>query len=188
MKLFFILFLSFFIFENSYSQNDSLLIIQQDTVTQKVKRTLNPTVAVTLSAILPGAGQIYNRKYYKVPFIYAFFYGIGYYGVKSHWAYRAYRSDILLMQDETIPLYLKYPTTGITDLSELGNQYNKFRRQRDLSVLIGIGWWALNIVDAYIDAELSNFDVSEDLSFNITPYYNTFQQKPSAGLTFQLRF
>lgn len=185
--LIFLLFFVIFSFQ-IFSQNDSLIAINQDTITKKVKPIRNPTIAVTLSAVLPGAGQIYNRKYYKIPIIYGIFGGIVFYVRKSQWAYVAYRNDILLMQDETIPKYLKFPTTGIKDLNELANNYNIARRQRDLFFIGGILWWTLNVIDAYVDAELSNFDISDDLSFNFRPYYNSFAQNPFYGLTFQIYF
>ncbi|MBN2662254.1 MAG: hypothetical protein JXR68_01280 [Bacteroidales bacterium] len=186
----YLIFLLFFVVFSIqiFSQNDSLIIISQDTTTKKVKPVRNPTVAIALSAVLPGAGQIYNRKYYKIPIIYGVFGGVGYYIRKSQWAYIAYRNDILLMQDQTIPEHLKFPTTGISDLNELANNYNVARRQRDLFFIGGILWWTINVIDAYVDAELSDFDISDDLSLNFKPYFNTFALNPVYGLTFQFYF
>jgi len=175
---------------NVYAQADSLNQIFQDTTTIKAKRVKKPTVAITLSAVLPGAGQIYNEKYWKLPIFYTGLAYVGYSVRKSHWQYQAYRNDILLMQNDSIPDYLKFPTTGIKNLDELGNNYNVARRKRDLFVIGGVVVWILNVVDAYVDAELSDFDVSDDLSLNVKPYYqfNTFAPEPTYGLTFQLKF
>ncbi len=167
-----------------FAQNDTILP-QKDVKQKKVK---NSTLAATLSAIIPGAGQVYNGKYYKPPFIYAGFYGSFYYTRKYYFQYRAYKSDILLLQDTTN--INPVPVTGdytINDLQTLAGKLNKVRRQRDTWVLVGVGVWAYNIIDAYIDAEMSNFDVSEDLTLHIYPQinYNTVSIQPEFLLTFQ---
>ena len=82
------------------------------------------------------------------------------------------------------------PVTGdytFNDLDQLASQLNKVRRQRDLFVMLGAAVWIYNIIDAYIDAEMSNFDVSEDLSLHIYPQvkYTTFSKQPDLFLTFQ---
>ncbi len=186
----FVVLLSIFVCFNLsiFAQTDTVKKIEEDTAKVKLDKSKNPTIALTLSAILPGSGQVYNNKYYKLPIIYGGFAAIAYYFRKANWAYRAYRNDILLMQNDSIPESLKFPTTGIDNIEELAQEYNKARRKRDLFFLGGIVLWTLNIVDAYVDAELSNFDVSEDLSLNINPYYNNFSQYPAYGITFQFYF
>lgn len=173
---------------SSNAQTDTLKKISEDTTITKIKPAKNPILAISLSAAIPGAGQIYNGKFLKVPFIYAVLGGVGYFVRKYHWQYTAYRNDIILMDDENIPESLKFPTTGIYNLDELKTNYNSARRQRDLIFLGGVLFWTLNIIDAYVDAELSNFDVSDDLSFNIYPKYHSFNNNPYYGLAFQLKF
>jgi hypothetical protein len=170
------------------------ILAQNDTThneTKNIKKTSkkekNSTLAMALSAVIPGAGQIYNGKYYEVPIIYGALYASYYLERRANWAYQAYRSDILLLQDTTRTG--GRPVSGITDLDILAQKYNTSRRSRDFMIMVGVGVWVLNIIDAYIGAELSNFDVSDDLSLKIYPSVNmlTYNQ-PNINLTIQLKF
>ena len=174
-----IVILSLLVSNPAISQTDSL-----SNVTVKHKKVKSPAVAVTLSSILPGAGQIYNGKWYKVPFIYAAL-GTSYYAFHYYSnQYKDYFTDLYYLSlDSTYN-----PMTEITDISQLEQKKNQFRRSRDLAFLGGVVIWSLNVIDAYVDAELSDFDVSPDLSFHIYPQVYSFDNRNTYALTFSLKF
>ncbi len=141
----------------------------------------NPTRAVWLAAICPGLGQIYNRKYWKLPIIYGGFVGLAYAITWNNRMYNDYKQAYLDLMDNNpnTNSYLNvFPKGSITNPNQidkawlqtaLQQQVNVFRRYRDLSIISAIGLYALSIVDAYVDAQLANFDISPDLSLKVGP-------------------
>ena len=149
-----------------------------DTLTHEVAFKPNPSRAVWLGAIVPGLGQIYNKKYWKLPLIYGGFAGLIYAISWNGRMYNDYKNAYLDITDNNpnTTSYLNfltpdqrksYDTTWLT--SALKTKVDSFRRYRDLSVICAIGLYAISIVDAYVDAQLSDFDVSPDLSMKIAP-------------------
>ncbi len=139
----------------------------------------NPKRAMWLAAVLPGAGQIYNRKYWKLPIIYGGFVGCFYAIRWNNMMYNDYSQAYMDIMDDNPEThsYDKFQHLGaqITE-SNMSNWQNKFkrrkdyyRRYRDLSAFIMIGVYALSIIDAYVDASLSEFDISDDLSLQVAP-------------------
>lgn len=146
----------------------------------------NSTRAVIYSAILPGLGQIYNRKYWKLPIVYGGALGCAYAITWNNDMYTGYRDayrDFTDNDDNTNSWtnYTKNIYLGGKDPSEWteseksrftsvlkGNRDN-FRRYRDLSIIVSVGVYALVMIDAYVDAELFNFDLSPDLSMQLSP-------------------
>ena len=135
--------------------------------------------AMWLAIVLPGAGQIYNRKYWKLPIIYGGFMGCFYAIRWNNMMYRDYSQaykDIMDDNPET-QSYNQFMHLGRTiDSSNIDAYQNKFRRRkdyyrryRDLSMFILIGVYAISVIDAYVDASLSEFDISPDLSMRISP-------------------
>ena len=133
---------------------------------QKLKRDWatwrpNPKKALWLALVLPGAGQIYNRKYWKLPIIYGGFVGCIYALTWNNTMYKDYSQAYLDITDSN-------PETA--SYKEIfRNRKDKYRRWRDLSFFCLIGVYALSVIDAYVDAELSEFDISDDLSLRIEP-------------------
>jgi hypothetical protein len=166
----------------------------------------NPTKAVIYSAIFPGLGQIYNRKYWKLPIVYGGFLGFVYaitwngrlYGDYTQ-GYRAIMSENYL-DPGNVAKYIYIFKTG-TDPSqwsanELSNyreairrKRDFFRRNRDLSIIGSVAMYALCMIDAYVDAQLYDFDISPDLSIKVGPMITTdaFSQK-SFGLQCSIKF
>ena len=157
------------------------------------KRIWVPRKATIRSAILPGLGQIYNLKYWKLPLVYGalgttavvFRYNVSEYN-KIRFAYN------VLVNKQTA-LYSKVDTTLIIfvrngDLQALRVYRNEFRKNIDYSVLVFLLFWALNVVDATVDAHLKGFDVSSDLSFRLKPSFNSGGPgvSPGLGLLFDL--
>lgn len=141
----------------------------------------SPKKAAVYSALLPGLGQAYNKKYWKIPIIYAGFGTLGYFISWNNKNYKVLRlaySDLTDGNPDT-DSYLDLEATKYYDLDNdsernqfenaLNKQQNYYRRNRDLLIISTAGFYALNIIDASVDAHLFDFDISEDLSFNWQP-------------------
>ncbi len=149
--------------------------------------THSPKLAIMLSAIVPGAGQIYNKKYWKTPVIWLGLGVSGYFIRSNHILYKDYKDALLQRTDTSIKVPDKYLDLYSTDqLIALQDQYHQ---SRDLFIIVTSLVYVLNIVDALVDAHLFTFDVSDDLSIDWQPYYK-YNNKNSntAGLSLQLKF
>ncbi len=136
----------------------------------------NPTKATWLALVIPGGGQIYNRKFWKLPIFYGGFAGCAYALTWNNKMYKDYSSAYKDAVNEN------WTSSSITDLLPPNHNYSNsqltevlrkrkdtFRRYRDLSIFAFIGVYLLSVVDAYVDAELSNFDITPDLSMRVEP-------------------
>lgn len=159
---------------------DSLLAKPIAKAQQQVQKMFvpKPTKALWLSLVLPGAGQIYNRKYWKLPIIYGGFLGCAYALTWNQMMYRDYSQAYLDIMDDdpNTKSYLdmlppRYDITGREDQFKTIFKRKKdfYRRYRDLSAFCFIGVYLLSVVDAYVDAQLSEFDISPDLSMKVEP-------------------
>lgn len=160
--------------------SDSLLAQPIAKAQQQVQKAFvpKPTKALWLSLVLPGAGQIYNRKYWKLPIIYGGFLGCAYALTWNQMMYRDYSQAYLDIMDDdpNTKSYLDMlpPRYDITGREEQFKKIFKrkkdfYRRYRDLSAFCFIGVYLLSVVDAYVDAQLSEFDISPDLSMKVEP-------------------
>ncbi len=158
--------------------SDTLRKGEQVKINQK---THSPKKAAILSTVCPGLGQIYNKKYWKLPIIYVGFgalaYSINYNQVK----YKKYLNDLKDSYNNTY--------TGLYQPDQLNTLQHYYHRYRDLSVIGAAALYLLNIVDANVDAHLFTFDVSEDLSFHLRPaLINTaYVNQYSAGLSLTIK-
>lgn len=162
----------------------------------------DPSKAVWLGAIVPGLGQIYNRKYWKLPIIYGGFIGCIYAITWNNNMYQDYKMayrDIIDTDDSTnsfmdiLPKGYTIEMMGGTDnyATLLRSRQQRYHRYRDLSIVATVALYALTLVDAFVDAQLYDFDISPDLSMDIYP---TVRQDPyvketkSAELQFTIKF
>jgi hypothetical protein len=138
----------------------------------------NPKKAMWLAIVFPGGGQIYNRKYWKLPIIYGGFIGCIYALSWNGSMYRDYSQAFMDIMDndpntKSYENFLpsNYPVESRLDYLQnlFKRKKNYFRRYRDLSLFCMIGVYLLSIVDAYVDAELSSFDISKDLTMKVSP-------------------
>jgi hypothetical protein len=156
--------------------------VKMDTV--KAHEYHSPKKAAILSMLLPGAGQVYNKKYWKVPIIYAAAGGLTYsfqFNQSRYVKYRdAYKNRLNGVPDS-------YPFYSDDDLNKLFKYYHRYR---DLTVIGFAALYALNIIDASVDAHLFYFDVSDNLSLNIQPtLINTANLNHYAtGLSLSIKF
>ena len=159
--------------------------------------TPNPTKATWLSIVFPGGGQIYNRKFWKLPIIYGGFAGCAYALSWNGKMYKDYSQAYLdiMDSDPTTNSHLDIlPPTGYSDSQAkevLRKRKDMFRRYRDLSIFAFIGVYLISVIDAYVDAELSNFDITPDLSLRVEPTIINDQFRPmnkSVGVQCSFRF
>ena len=140
----------------------------------------NPQRALWLALVIPGAGQIYNRKFWKLPIIYGGFMGCIYALTWNNMMYKDYSQAYLdLMDDDPgTASYNKFLHLGKqiqTKADEerykkiFKSRKDKYRRWRDMSFFVMLGVYAFSVIDAYVDAELSQFDISKDLSLTVEP-------------------
>jgi len=149
----------------------------------------DPQKALWLAMVLPGAGQIYNRKYWKLPIFYGGFLGCIYAMRWNNMMYKDYSQAYLdiMDSDPTTESYNSFLHLGVTINDSNRSRYqtlfknrkDKYRRWRDLSFFVLIGVYVLSVIDAYVDAELSVFDMSDDLSLKVRP--TVIQNKQSAN-------
>lgn len=139
----------------------------------------DPTRAVWLSALFPGLGQIYNRRYWKLPIIVAGYMGLAYgtsWNARMFQDYQRAYADIM-DDDPDTKSYLDFfpPTVDESSLDKtwltqvLKSRKDYYRRNRDLCIICCVGLYLLAMLDAYVDASLTHFDVSDDLSLDVAP-------------------
>ncbi|MEO8819519.1 MAG: DUF5683 domain-containing protein [Ginsengibacter sp.] len=148
----------------------------------------NPHVATLRSLILPGWGQFYNKKYWKIPIVYGALgitAGVFFYNIKE---YRLLRNAVISRAKATtadslaIPPDLRIYSTGSLRLNR-----NAFRQNIDYSVLVFVLFWGLNVMDATVDAHLKAFNVSSDISMKIRPGFNYVSNNAGISLVFFFR-
>ncbi len=134
--------------------------------------------ATIMSAVIPGLGQAYNRKWWKVPIVYAGLGGFGYLLATNQQKFSFYGKN-LKAENDGDPNTINETKYNSDQLLSLKNDYRKYR---DLGVIGCAIIYVLNIVDANVDAHLKTFDVSDDLSLELKPYNNLFYSNNSYGL------
>lgn len=164
----------------------------------------NAKKALWLAIVIPGAGQIYNRKYWKLPIVYGGFVGCAYAMRWNNQMYRDYSQAYmdLMDNDPNTQSYNQFLHLGAKIDDSNKERYQKlfksrkdrFRRWRDLSFFCLVGVYALSVVDAYVDASLSEFDISDNLSLRVEPTLinNSSERNPlkanSLGVSCSLNF
>lgn len=139
----------------------------------------NTKRALWLALVLPGAGQIYNRKYWKLPIIYGGFVGCAYAMTWNNQMYHDYSQAYMDIMDDDpntqsynqfLHLGAKIDDSNIERYKEIfRKRKDKYRRWRDMSMFVFIGVYAFSVIDAYVDASLSEFDISDDLTLRVEP-------------------
>ena len=174
---------------DSLAVSDARILLPDDSTSVVVKKEKirrdwstwrpNPKRALWLALVLPGAGQIYNRKYWKLPIFYGGFIGCIYALSWNNTMYKDYSQAYLDISDNdpSTASYNKFLHLGVEINSSNEARYrdlfrsrkDKYRRWRDMSVIAMVVVYALSVIDAYVDAELSEFDISKDLSLRVQP-------------------
>ena len=158
---------------------DSVRVSPEDTIKKKVVFQPNPKKAGLYSAVFPGAGQLYNRQYWKLPVIYAGFGVAAYFINDNYQAYNRYRTAYIATIDSD-------PNTISTepyDSNQLKQLQDQFKQYVDLTVLLTSVGYIIQVMDAVVFAHLKNFDVSRDITMRMKPV-----TMPNGGLGFGLAF
>ena len=166
-------------------EDSAKIVAMADTTIQKKQKrdwsTWRPDAkkALWLALVIPGGGQIYNRKYWKLPIFYGGIAGCIYALTWNNQMYHDYSQAYIDITDND-PNTHRYNSflhlgTTITDSNKsyyqelFRKRKDRYRRYRDLSIFVMIGIYALSVIDAYVDASLSEFDISDDLSLRVSP-------------------
>ena len=174
------------------------IVKETKTPKAKTKKPHSPKKATIMSACLPGLGQVYNGKWWKVPIVYAGLGGLGYLVYNNNYEYRSYLHAYEYKTGD-----LPEGTTLNDHETELANRYaesqlqtykESYRRDFEFYTILTIAWYGLQIVDACVDGHLYTYDISDDLSFCVDPYLRPVEQPimvpqyAQVGLSFKLNF
>lgn len=169
-------------------------------VERKIAFAPDPIKAVWLSALFPGLGQIYNRRYWKLPIIVGGYMGLAYATSWNNGMLRDYTNAYadITDSDPTTNSYMDFFASTVKEedldktwlTSLLQSRKNYFRRNRDLCIICMVGVYLLAMVDAYVDASLSHFDITPDLSMDLYPslIQDGRNRFPSVGLQWAINF
>ena len=181
------------------------VIARADVVIDSVLRVHSPRTAAIRSAIIPGWGQVYNKKYWKLPLVYGALGTTAYIFFDNLKTYRDLRFTYAAKYKASLPPFNPNfpdrpgPYQDSTDYFKIKSRYinldlqflrynrDEFRRNIDYSVLVFILFWGLQVVDATVDAHLKSFDVSPDLSFKMKPGYSALAQTNGVSLVLQFK-
>ncbi|MGB7786467.1 MAG: DUF5683 domain-containing protein [Salinimicrobium sp.] len=175
-----------------FAQQDSLLVDPQLVVEEPAYKPydpLSPARAAFYSAVLPGLGQAYNGKYWKIPVVYTAL-GVGvYFYFRNDDQYDRYRDAYKSrLAGKTNDEFSDENGTPIVSTQGLIDAQRFYQRNKEISVLVTLGLYALNIIDANVDAHLQQFNVSEDLSLRPKLDYDQFSGKTGYGLSLNFNF
>jgi len=193
--LLFIVFMAtgFFIFARTIHPTRILTTTLNDSTSQALKKISNREArkAALFSTFLPGAGQVYNRKYWKVPLIYGAFAGLGYFYQINNKEYVIYKTALLARYDDdptTVDLLQTYSSENLVLLKK------QYKKRRDFCMIGIVATYVLNIIDANVDGHLRGFNKSMDekIAFTIKPcsdvLYTFTKPVYYSGLQFNLHF
>ncbi len=202
-----VLIYSLFISVNSFSQEEtktdslpeevkvSKRLVNDSLLTKKKRiNPLAPSKAAFYSALLPGLGQVYNKRYWKVPLVYALL-GTGVFSyIQNDKLYDRFRVAFKRRQagffdDEFYDPQNNLPIPHF-ELDVLQNQQERYQRDRDLWLVVSIAFYAVNVIDANVDAHLKQFNVDDDLTLDFNPYFNLdpITNNPNYGMALTIKF
>jgi len=166
-------------------QEDSIFTSKSSTSVAKV-RTHSPKLAGCLSAVVPGLGQAYNKKYWKIPIDYAGFAATGYFVYSFHSQYVAYRDEYRNRLNKKTEL-LNPDWAGYDNANIIMNR-QAHQKNMQISIMVMAAWYFINILDAVVDAHLMTFDVSNNLALQISPDFkpNLTYASKTVGVNFTL--
>jgi hypothetical protein len=145
-------------------------VLSQDMPLKAVKELPrhSTTKAAVFSAVLPGLGQAYNKKYWKIPIIYAGFAVFGYFVASNNKEFQKYKEAYIYTANGDTS-YNPNPYIGKYNQTQLKEGMDFYERNRDLSIILTGLWYTLNILEAYVDAHFFNYDISDDISMHVGP-------------------
>jgi hypothetical protein len=190
----YICFLGFAIFSlvnlQAQMESDTLKAFKTPSDTVSIMKRQSPKKAAFLSAVCPGLGQIYNKKYWKLPIVYGGLAGLGTWVGFNAKNLKGYTNAYKLQVDNDSTTLGSYK--GLFQANQLKIKRDEVKRNLDLSIILTSVFYALNIIDATVDAHLFDYSITEDISVRIEPEWNFYQAQyiPQAkvGLNFSFYF
>ncbi len=171
-------------------ERDTIVIEPQDTVLlQSYARRYDPRKALLYAAVLPGLGQVYNKKYWKLPLVYGGFYGLARGLDFYNDIYRTYRAHLFYNIDHNLTAAnAQNPNVGLST-NQLRRIVDRNRRDRDFMIIMMSLMYVLQIVDAHVDSHLKEFDLNPNLDVRLEPHFeqNTLVGR-STGVALVLKF
>jgi hypothetical protein len=165
-------------------ETDSTGVVRDTVELKSYASRYDPRKAIMYAAVLPGLGQVYNKKYWKLPLVYGGFIGFGY-GVSFYQkGYTKYKAELFEILETDAPL----SASGYTE-DQLRNIVDKYRRERDFMMILMAGMYLLQLVDAHVDAHLKEFDLNPNLHVRLQPTWESdMLTGRSMGLSLKFRF
>ncbi len=169
-------------------------VILTDSVPKK--KWSSPKKAMVLALICPGAGQVYNKKYWKLPILYVGAGVLAYFWVTNQQLYKEFETqyttqyaNVQANPTYTFVYFSEATQSYYTSVGQLSSERDTYRRYRDFSIAGSVALYAVSILDAYVDAHLKDFDLSPDLSFSVKPlfYKNNATFVTGLSLNFKLK-
>lgn len=160
--------------DSTYSKETDTLKNPDKVITiESYAARFSPRKALMYSAVVPGLGQAYNKKYWKVPFVYGVFFGFGYLINFYQGEYNRYKDELFLVINDPT----QTAPSGLRE-NQLRDVIDRAKRERDFYVILGGLWYVLQIVDAHVDAHLKEFEVNPQLKLTLEPM---MEQSPMIG-------
>jgi len=144
----------------------------QNTKDSSVVKIHSPKKASILSACVPGLGQAYNKKYWKIPLIYAGIAAFTYFAIDNNKEYLMFKQAYKYRTDTSSATIDQF--VNILSTQDLLDEKNRWRKYRDMCIIGGFAFYILNIIDANVDANLFNYEINEDLSIKVEPLINCY--------------
>jgi hypothetical protein len=176
----------------AYAQRDSVRVVQpeSDTVTIASYSTrYDPRKALLYAAVLPGLGQVYNKKYWKLPLVYGGFALTGYYLNIYQEGYLTFRKELFYNLENGLSGDTQVNPNTLYTTSQLRSIVDRYRRERDFMIIIMMGVYILQIVDAHVDSHLKEFDLNPNLQVRVEPSFsNELLTGRMGGISLKIRF
>ena len=170
-------------------KEERVIVVNDSILPKEAYNPLAPAKAAFYSAVVPGLGQVYNKKYWKIPIIYAgMAAGIYFYKQQDDDYDRfrnAYKRRLAGYTDDE---FYGNGTEPLISNDRLINAQKSAQKNKDISILVTVAFYLLNVVDANVDAHLRQYEVSEDLSLEPNFNYNQFNSQPQYGMSLTYRF
>ncbi len=165
------------------TKEDKLIVVKDSLIQKDEYEPLAPAKAAFYSAVLPGLGQVYNKRYWKIPVIYAGMAAGVYFYKQQDKDYDRFRNAY----KRRLAGYTDDEFQGISN-DRLINAQKSSQKNKSISIIVTAAFYFLNIVDANVDAHLRQYEVSEDLSLQPSFDYNQFNSQPQYGMSLTYRF
>ena len=171
-------------FDSLVVKKDEKIIVVKDSILQKEEyNPLAPAKAAFYSAVIPGLGQVYNKRYWKIPIIYAGMAAGIYFYKQQDEEYDRFRNAY----NRRLAGYTDDEFIGISD-DRLINAQKSAQKNKDISIIVTVAFYLLNVVDANVDAHLRQYEVSDDLSLQPNFDVNPINAKTQYGMSLTYRF